>query len=96
MAHDELKPKPKNHVTLTVVTVDGNYPDNYNVHNPLQVVVDRTVEKLHLLIDLTQYGLFKGDSTTAFDLSLSIEQAGLKDNDELQLRKLNAGGGERV
>ena len=94
--HDDHKPKPEHHITLTVITVDGNYPDDYNVHSSLQVVVDKTVDKLHLLYDLSQYDLCRGENTTPLNLSLSIQEAGLLDNDELQLRKRNAGGGVRV
>jgi hypothetical protein len=93
---NETKQKPENHITLTVVTVDGNHTDTYNEHNPLQKVVDKTVQNLDLLYNLSQYGLFKKDSTSPLVLSHTIEQAGLSDGDELELRKLNAGGGERL
>lgn len=93
----KMKPdKPDNHITLMVITVDGNYTDDYNKHNKLQKVVETTIEKLNLLYDLAQYGLFKKEATTPFDLATTIEQAGLTDNDELVLRKLNGGGGERL
>ncbi len=88
--------KPDNHVTLTVVTVDGNYPDNYNIHNSLQKVVDKAMDKLELLYDLSNYKLYKSGSTDGLDLSLIIEQAGLVDGDELELRKVNVGGGNRA
>lgn len=96
----KMKPdKPDNHITLMVITVDGNYTDDYNKHNKLQKVVETTIEKLNLLYDMAQYGLFKRDATDAippYDLSITIEQAGLVDNDELVLRKRNGGGGERL
>jgi len=95
--HDPGKPdKPENHVTLTVITVDGNWSDIYNKHDTLKKVVDNTVKKLDLLYDLSQYGLFKVGSAEPLVLSLTIEQAGLNDGDEMQLRKLNAGGGENL
>lgn len=93
---NEKSVKPENHIQLTVVTVDGNYTDDYNKHNPLQKVVDKTIDKLDLLYDLSQYELLKAGSTVELDLSISIEQAELKDGDELQLRRRNGGGGERL
>lgn len=90
---NDMKVRPDNHITLTVITVDGNYTDDYNKHNTVQKVIDKTVEKLDLLYDLSQYNIFKIDSTSSLDASHSIEQAGLVDGDELELRKNNVGGG---
>ncbi|MDR3627762.1 MAG: hypothetical protein P4L45_13050 [Ignavibacteriaceae bacterium] len=91
---DENKDKHENHITLTIITVDGNFTNDFNIHNTLKVVVEKTIEALGLLYELAQYGLYRNGSTFALDINLKISEAGIVDCDELEFRKINAGGGE--
>ncbi|HOJ12459.1 MAG TPA: hypothetical protein PK733_17995 [Clostridiales bacterium] len=82
-----------NQITITVITTDGNHKDDYNVHNTLQKVVDKTIKELELTINQTEYELVKKGSTNVLDLSLTIKAAGLIDDDILDYRIKNGGGG---
>lgn len=83
----------KNQISLTVITTDGNYKDDYNIHNTLQKVVDKTIKELDLSINQAEYELVKKGSTNVLELSLTIEAAGLVDGDILDYRIKNGGGG---
>lgn len=94
MMNSETNGKEKNHLTLTVLMTEDNYTDQFNIHQKLQHVVDKTIGELKLLIDKSQYELCRRGSTIALDLNKSIVEVGLVDNEELEYRIRNAGGGQ--
>lgn len=83
----------KNQITLTVITTDGNHKDDYNIHNTLEKVVDKTIKALEITINQSEYELVKKGSTNSLDLSATIEAIGLIDGDILDYRIKNGGGG---
>lgn len=83
-----------NQITLTIANIEGSYTHEFNKHQTLQHVVDFTIEKLGLLIEISKYELVMGDGTAPLTLSSTIEQVNIADGSTLQLRKINGGGGE--
>lgn len=82
-------------IKLTILFIDENYTGRFNVHQTLKQVLDDVIEKLSLLLDMSQYYVSIVGLTQELDLSLTIQAAGLKDGDKLQFIKRISGGGER-
>jgi hypothetical protein len=77
-------------VTLVVSTLSGDYTHAFPGHQKLEVVVQKTVEKLKLVGEGPWILEHQG---TELQLDQTIESAGLKDGDILTLSPQEGGGG---
>lgn len=90
---EKSKPDEKpNKLTLSIVTLSGNYSDEFNVHQKLQHVVDATFKELGIQPAPGEEWLLKNGDTT-LTLTQTIEDAKLQDGTTLMLAPREGGGG---
>jgi uncharacterized ubiquitin-like protein YukD len=97
MAENEKKVQDGNDNlwNLTVITTEGNYKGEFNKHNHMHQVIDKTIKTLNLNVDQSQYDLLISGTTTILNPSKTLEDAGLADGSILEYRIRNGGGGLR-
>lgn len=84
------KPEPRIH--LIVQTLSGTFEDEFNVHQTLEHVVQRTFTKLHIKPAPGEvWELRLGDQV--LNKQQTIEQAGVPDGAKLKLAPRESGGG---
>src|SRR5690348_5725549 len=84
--------KHENKVTLTVITLSGNYSDDFNVHQRLQHVVDKTFEELTITPAPGEQWVLRYNNVV-LDLARTIGDAGIPDGATLELAPVEGGGG---
>lgn len=81
-----------NKITITAQTLSGGHTDEYNVHQKLQKVVDKTFDELGIEPAPGEVWELRQGSTV-LDLTTTIEGAGLSDGVVLSLAPQESGGG---
>ncbi len=87
--------KNDNKVTLTVITLSGNYTDEFNVHQKLQHVIDKTFTKLHIQPAQGEVWVLTYNGTE-LNPAQTIEEARLPNGAQLQLAPKEGGGGSWI
>ena len=87
-----MSDKNDNKVTLTVITLSGNYTDEFNIHQTLQHVIDMTFNKLHIKPAAGEVWVLSYNGTE-LNPTLTIEVAHLPNGAQLQLAPKEGGGG---
>lgn len=82
----------KNKVHLTVMTLSGNYADDFNIHQKLQHVIEETFKKLNIVPATGEVWILKYNNA-ALDANRTIQDAGLPDGAQLELAPVEGGGG---
>jgi hypothetical protein len=81
-----------NKVRLTVITLSGNYADDFNVHQKLQHVIDKTFNKLETTPGANEQWVLTYNGTQLAPTQ-TIGDARLPDGANLQLAPVEGGGG---
>ena len=94
MSEKNDKPdKPQgNKVTLTVITLSGNYSDEFNVHQRLQHVIDKAFNELTIKPAPGEQWVLRYNNAV-LDPNRTIEEAAIPDGAMLELAPVEGGGG---
>ena len=82
----------KNKVHLTVITLSGNFEDDFNVHQTLQHVIDKAFTKLSIVPGPGEQWVLRYENA-ALSPSHTIAAANLPDGAVLELAPVEGGGG---
>jgi hypothetical protein len=83
---------PQNQVHLVVQTLSGTYKDEFNVHQKLRHVEEKTFDALHIEPAPGEVWELRYNDTV-LSLDLTIEEAHLPDGAVLKLAPKEGGGG---
>ena len=87
-----MSEKNGNKIDLTVVTLSGDYSDEFNVHQQLQHVVDKAFKALKIVPAPGEQWLLRYNNVN-LATSQSIKEAGIQDGAVMELAPVEGGGG---
>ena len=88
----EKTDKGENKVSLTVITLSGNFTDEFNVHQTLQHVIDKAFHELKIKPAANEQWVLTYNGTQ-LNATQTIGDAHLPNGAQLQLAPVEGGGG---